>query len=165
MDTGKRQRRPVTLQLLSFRKEPFHSCIMQTFFSFQVHVQYNVIQLSCLSIYLVHLFNRNWMKDSHYTVTLTPPQTSSACPCVETPENASVRKIKSLVVCLCQTGQVPLPTRLWACSCECGGASVSTATSESQQHTNELINRKLTLLLNEQPDIRAAEHLWLPARQ
>lgn len=39
------------------------------------------------------------MKDSRYAVTLTPLQTSSACPLVETlHDNVSVRKIKSLVL-------------------------------------------------------------------
>lgn len=54
------------------------------------------------------------MRDSHFALTPTSLQTSSACPRVETlHETVSVKKNKeSGSVCLCQTGRVLLPTRL-----------------------------------------------------
>lgn len=74
----------------------------------------------------------NLFERQRYWTLYCDARTSSARPRVNAAWKLDQKNEESGSVCLCQTGRVPLQTRLWPCSCE----SVSTPTSVSHLHTN-----------------------------
>lgn len=96
MDTGKWHHRPVTPHLLSLRKAPVHRCIMgriwRDVFSFRCMSSWPYVDCPLIQF----ISNRNWMKESRYTVTFRCPLHVSRVNSLH--EILLIRTLKSLVL-------------------------------------------------------------------